>query len=70
MSVAFNHAGDRLAVGGIGGTIDLLDGRTLQPLATQRAHPGIVNSLAFSTDGTRIVSGGDDNAVKVWDANR
>ena len=67
-SVAFNSAGDRLVVGGNGGTIDLLDGRTLQPLATRRAHPAIVNSLAFNTDGNRIVSGGDDNAVKVWDA--
>jgi WD40 repeat protein len=67
-SVAFNHAGDRLVVGGNDGNIDLLDARTLQPLATQRAHPAIVNSLAFSTDGKRIVSGGDDNAVKVWDA--
>ena len=67
-SVAFNHTGDRLVVGGIGGTIDLLDGRTLQPLATQRAHPAMVNSLAFNTDGSRIVSGGDDKAVKVWDA--
>jgi WD40 repeat protein len=67
-TVAFNHSGDRLVVGGTGGTIDLLDGRTLQPLASQRAHPAIVNSLAFNTDGTRIVSGGDDGAVKVWDA--
>lgn len=67
-SVAFNNTGDRLVVGGIGGTIDVLDGLTLQPLKTQRAHPGMVNSLAFSTDGSRVVSGGDDNAVKVWDA--
>jgi WD40 repeat protein len=67
-SVAFNRTGDRLVVGGNDGTIDLLDGRMLQPLATQRAHPAVVNSLAFSSDGIRIVSGGDDNAVKVWDA--
>lgn len=68
MSVAFNNTGDRLVVGGIGGTIDVLDGYTLDAINTERAHPGMVNSLSFSSDGKRIVSGGDDNAVKVWDA--
>ena len=38
------------------------------PCTRVRAHPSMVNSVAFSSDGTRIVSGGDDNTVKVWDA--
>jgi WD40 repeat protein len=28
----------------------------------------MVNSVAFSSDGTWIVSGSDDNSVRVWDA--
>ena len=28
-----------------------------------------VYSAAFSTDGTRIVSGSDDKSVRVWDAS-
>ena len=35
-------------------------------LMTLRVGSG-VNSVAFSTDGTRIVSGSDDKSVRVWD---
>ena len=31
-------------------------------------HAGEVTSVAFSPDGTRVVSGSSDNLVKVWDA--
>ena len=30
-------------------------------------HPDCVWSVAFSPDGTRIVSGSIDNLVKIWD---
>jgi WD40 repeat protein/serine/threonine protein kinase len=32
------------------------------------SHGGNVDSMAFSPDGKRIVSGSEDGAVKVWDA--
>ena len=32
------------------------------------AHSGFVNSVAFSPDGTTIVSGSGDATIKVWDA--
>ena len=31
------------------------------------AHSGNINSVAFSPDGTKIVSGSDDMTIKVWD---
>ena len=31
-------------------------------------HTAQVNSVAFSPDGTKIVSGSDDQTVRVWDA--
>ena len=31
------------------------------------AHNGDINSVAFSPDGTKIVSGSDDKTIKVWD---
>ena len=38
-----------------------------KPLATLAGHKDWVTSFAFSTDGSRIVSGGIDGAVKLWD---
>jgi WD40 repeat protein len=32
-------------------------------------HSGEVNSIAFSSDGKRIVSGSHDMLVKIWDAD-
>ena len=34
----------------------------------QSAHSGDINSVAFSPDGATIVSGSDDQTIKVWDA--
>ncbi len=38
-----------------------------EPL-TLKGHAGPVTSVSFSPDGKRIVSGSDDNSLKVWDA--
>src|SRR5207248_2661802 len=35
---------------------------------TLQGHTGFVKSVAFSPDGTRIVTGSYDNTAKVWDA--
>ena len=34
----------------------------------QSAHSDVVRSVAFSPDGKTIVSGSDDETIKVWDA--
>jgi len=35
---------------------------------TLTGHSGSVFSVAFSPDGTRVVSGSSDKLVKIWDA--
>jgi WD40 repeat protein len=32
------------------------------------AHSDIIRSVAFSPDGTKIVSGSADGTIKVWDS--
>jgi len=32
------------------------------------AHSDYIRSVAFSPDGTKIVSGSDDGTIKVWDS--
>ena len=32
------------------------------------AHSHVISSVAFSPDGTKIVSGSCDNTIKVWDS--
>jgi WD40 repeat protein len=34
----------------------------------RNAHSDIIRSVAFSPDGTKIVSGSDDQTIKVWDS--
>ncbi|MEX0713409.1 MAG: WD40 repeat domain-containing protein [Pirellulales bacterium] len=36
---------------------------------TLKGHSGLVLSVDFNHDGTRIVSGSYDNTLKVWDAS-
>ncbi len=59
--------GSKLAVGTWGKTIHILnvsDGKEVQLI---KAHNGTVTSVAFSVDGKRLVSGGADGLIKIWD---
>lgn len=64
--VAFSPEGGRIAVGLSNAKLRVLDvakGETLEELA---GHWGSVEDVCFSADGFRVVSGGDEGAVKCW----
>jgi WD40 repeat protein len=43
------------------------DANTGEQLRELQGHTGSVNSIAFSPDGNKIVSGSFDHSVRVWD---
>jgi WD40 repeat protein len=36
------------------------------PARVFRGHVGPINALAFSTDGRRLLSAGQDGVVRIW----
>jgi len=67
-AVAWSPNGREVAGAGSGGVLVLLDATTGYLLKTFVGQAGAVEGLAWSPDGTRIASGGqDDHTVKVWD---
>ena len=57
---------DTIAIGLQTGIITL-DGTTGSQTATLTGHTDWVTSLAFSSDGTSLVSGSYDKTIKIWD---
>jgi len=45
----------------LAGKLEMLSEKT-------NAHSDYIRSVAFSPDGTKIVSGSDDQTIKVWDS--
>lgn len=59
-----------LAGGGPGGMIHLWDTVTGRELGKLQGHQGSVQSLRFTADGRRLISGSADTSALVWDVER
>ena len=73
---ALSPDGTRMAVAAVapeladsetGTDVLVLDPGTGGELQRLRGHTGAVNDIAFSTDGSMVVTGGGDRTVAVWD---
>jgi WD40 repeat protein/serine/threonine protein kinase len=76
-SVAFSPDGTRIVTGSFDKTAKVWDALTGTPQLELKAYtrdgsglsePNMVQSVAFSPDGTRIVTGSGDKKARVWDA--
>jgi WD40 repeat protein/tRNA A-37 threonylcarbamoyl transferase component Bud32 len=65
--VDWSPDGRLIAAGGLDGRIRLIDGESYQPVISFRAHSDYVYALAWTPDGTRLVSASGDKTVRVWD---
>jgi WD40 repeat protein/serine/threonine protein kinase len=68
--LAFSPDETRLAVGSYDTTLTIWDLPSGKEFATYRGHAGSIASVAFSADGTRLLSLGGDGLVKSWNATR
>jgi class 3 adenylate cyclase/WD40 repeat protein len=66
--VAVSPTGDTLAVAVGRDTFSLVDLATGTRTPAAGSHAAQIQNITFTPDGRRIVTGGDDGAVIVWDA--
>jgi WD40 repeat protein len=67
-SVAYSPDSQIIAVGTVQtGDVSLLDAVTLNQIRTLHGHTSPVTALSWSPDGTRLLSGSDDQTVRIWD---
>jgi WD repeat-containing protein 61 len=68
MSVAFSPNGRHVACGSADtGAVHLIDVEGAKVLARLEGHTASVRALAFSADGSHLLSGSDDGTVSVFD---
>lgn len=66
-SLAMSPDGSYLAIGRRDGTIGIVDTHARQPVGPPlTGHRGGIEDLAFSSDGSLLVSAGSDRTARVW----
>ena len=64
--LAFSPDGSRL-VAGTGRVLKIWDMRTGLELRSLGGHTGTINAVVFSSDGYRIITGSDDQTIRIYD---
>jgi WD40 repeat protein/Tfp pilus assembly protein PilF len=65
-STIFSPDGRQIILG-FGNTVKLRDAVTGVEIRTFIGHTKTVNSVAFNSDGSKVLSGSSDNTMKLWD---
>lgn len=65
-NLAFSEKGDRLAVGCSNGKLKVYDLVSKTLVIDINAHTSWVTAVTFSSDGQYLITGGNDDKVKIW----
>ena len=65
--VAFSPDGSLVVAAESSGNVKLMDLRTKAIVASQKAHSGFVQGLAFSPDGNTLATCGADQVIQLWE---
>lgn len=64
--LAWSPDGQQLVIAFHTGTLETWEAASGRETSSRKAHPKGITCIAFSGDGQRFASGGDDRAVKLW----
>ncbi|KAI9059841.1 WD40 repeat-like protein [Trametes sanguinea] len=65
-TISFSPSGKEILSGDIKGRVDLYDVSTGACLGTWKRHSDLINSVAWSSDGTLAASASDDSTIVLW----
>jgi WD40 repeat protein len=65
-AMAWSPDGESLAVATLAGPVFVLDAESGKELVKDEGHAGGAMAVAFSPDGRRLVSGGQDGLIRSW----
>ena len=62
--------GASMAYGGLVKTVRICIVDTCEEVCVLRGHTGLITSLRFNHDASRIASGSDDHTIRIWNVSR